>query len=146
MGAAVFVRTMSQKNCDEAIPAAGIARVPPRVDVDSELELGGDARGDETQRAVRRFAALLRDAPQVDVGDQACPHARSVVGGAVQQARFADRERAEHAAQALRSQRVREPTIRRAFDVAPPFGLNRTADDEKLRGLPLGHTRHAARL
>ncbi len=145
MGAVVFVSTISQKNCDETIPAARIARAPPRVDVDSELELRRDARGDETQRAVRCFAALLGDAPQIDVGDQRARSAQRL-GGAVQQARLADRERAEHAAQALRSQRVREPSIRRALDVAPPFGLNRAADDEKLRGLPLGHTRHAARL
>jgi hypothetical protein len=51
---------------------------------------------------------------------------------------------AEHAAQALRPQRLCEPTICRAVDVAPPFGLNRAADDEKFRGLD--HTRHSARL
>jgi hypothetical protein len=62
----------------------------------------------------------------------------------VQKARLTDRDGTEHEAQALGAQGSVELSIGRALDVAKALGLDRTADDEKFRGLD--HTRHAARL
>jgi hypothetical protein len=128
---------------DEATLVDGIASRPPRADVDTELELRGDALGDEPQAGVGSRAALLRDAAEIDRRNERAAGSEGA-RGAVQQTGFTDASSAEHAARPLCAQGVEELPIRRALDVTRPFRLYWAADHEKFRGLD--HTRHPARL